>query len=33
VRLVGEHTEQWLAELRAAMASVEEVRARGPQVD
>ncbi len=31
VRLVGEHTEQWLSELRAAMASVEEVRARGPQ--
>jgi hypothetical protein len=33
VRLVGEHTEQWLSELRQAMASVEEVRARGPQVD
>jgi hypothetical protein len=33
VRLVGEHTEQWLSELREAMASVEEVRARGPQAD
>jgi hypothetical protein len=33
VRLVGEHTEQWLSELRQAMASVEEIRARGPQVD
>jgi hypothetical protein len=31
VRLVGEHAEEWLAELREAMASVEEVRARGPQ--
>jgi hypothetical protein len=31
VRLVGSHTEEWLAELRAAMASVEEVRTRGPQ--
>ena len=33
VRLVGAHTEEWLTELREAMASVEEVRARGPQVD
>jgi hypothetical protein len=31
VRLVGRNTEQWLTELREAMASVEEVRARGPQ--
>ncbi|OMQ13804.1 hypothetical protein A7K94_0221030 [Modestobacter sp. VKM Ac-2676] len=31
VRLVGQHADEWLAELRAAMASVEEVRARGPQ--
>ncbi len=31
VRLVGQHTEDWLAELRQAMASVDEVRARGPQ--
>ena len=32
VRLVGQHTDEWLAELRAAMASVEEVRGRGPTV-
>src|SRR4051794_35297109 len=32
VRLVGQHAEEWLTELREAMASVEEVRARGPQV-
>jgi hypothetical protein len=31
VRLVGQHADQWLTELRDAMASVEEVRARGPQ--
>jgi len=31
VRLVGQHTEDWLAELRTAMSSVDEVRARGPQ--
>ncbi|TFV62376.1 UNVERIFIED_ORG: hypothetical protein E4P37_17245 [Bacillus sp. AZ43] len=31
VRLVGRHTEDWLAELRAAMAAVEEVRGRGPR--
>jgi hypothetical protein len=32
VRLVGQHAEEWLGELRDAMASVEEVRARGPQL-
>jgi len=32
VRLVGEHTEEWLTELRRAMESVEEVRGRGPAV-
>ncbi|SFE19804.1 hypothetical protein [Blastococcus tunisiensis] len=32
VRLVGQHTEDWLTELRNAMASVEEVRGRGPDV-
>ena len=32
VRLVGQHADDWLAELREAMASVEEVRARGPQL-
>ena len=31
VRLVGRHAEDWLNELRDAMASVEEVRGRGPQ--
>jgi hypothetical protein len=31
VRLVGEHTDEWLTELREAMAHVEEVRARGPR--
>lgn len=30
VRLVGEHTEDWLGELREAMTRVEEVRRRGP---
>ena len=30
VRLVGTHTEDWLAELRAAMESVERVRRTGP---
>src|SRR3954470_4922579 len=32
VRLVGQHTDEWLTQLRDAMASVEEVRGRGPQV-
>ncbi len=32
VRLVGQHADAWLGELRDAMASVEEVRARGPQL-
>jgi hypothetical protein len=32
VRLVGQHAEEWLSQLREAMASVEEVRARGPEV-
>ena len=31
VRLVGEHAEEWLTQLREALAAVEEVRARGPQ--
>jgi hypothetical protein len=33
VRLVGQHADEWLAELRRAMESVEEVRGRGPQGD
>jgi hypothetical protein len=30
VRLVGEHGDQWLAELRVAMGTVEQLRRRGP---
>jgi hypothetical protein len=30
VKLVGQHEEQWLAELRTAMESVEKVRSKGP---
>jgi hypothetical protein len=33
VRLVGRNADAWLSELRDAMASVEEVRGRGPQAD
>lgn len=32
VKLVGEHTETWLAELREAMDSVDTLRAQGPQI-
>ncbi len=32
VRLVGEHTEDWLTELREAMTSVQRLRAEGPNV-
>jgi hypothetical protein len=32
VRLVGEHTEDWLAQLRDAMTSVQRLRTEGPQV-
>jgi hypothetical protein len=32
VRLVGQHADEWLTELREAMASVEEVRGRGPNL-
>jgi hypothetical protein len=31
VRLTGEHTDAWLAELRDALRRVEEVRSQGPQ--
>ena len=31
VRLVGTNADEWLAELRSAMAAVDEVRATGPQ--
>ncbi len=30
-RLVGEHEDSWLSDLRAALSRVEEVRAQGPQ--
>ena len=30
VRLVGEHADTWLAELREAMAEVDKLRAKGP---
>ena len=32
VRLVGEHTEDWLAELREAMTSVQRLRTDGPNL-
>ncbi|WP_132876062.1 hypothetical protein [Tamaricihabitans halophyticus] len=32
VRLVGEHTDEWLGELRAAMSKVDELRDRGPEL-
>lgn len=32
VRLVGQHTEDWLSELTAALAGVEEVKSAGPSV-
>ena len=31
VRLVAQHESDWIQELREAMSSVEEVRARGPR--
>ena len=31
VRLVGKHTEDWLAELRDALSAVRDVRDRGPE--
>ena len=30
VRLVGEHSDQWLTDLRSAMGAVDELRRRGP---
>jgi len=32
VRLVGEHTEDWLAKLRDAMTAVDDLRAQGPDL-
>lgn len=31
VRLVGEHSEQWLDQLREALQAVDELRRRGPE--
>jgi hypothetical protein len=30
VKLVGQHTEEWLADLRSAMTKVDELRRQGP---
>jgi hypothetical protein len=32
VTLVGEHTDEWLAGLRAAMSEVDKLRKEGPQL-
>jgi hypothetical protein len=32
VKLVGEHTEEWLAKLRSAMSAVDDLRAQGPDL-
>ena len=32
VRLVGQHADAWLTELRQAMQGVEELRRRGPEI-
>jgi len=32
VRLVGEHAEEWLDELRTAMSKVDDLRAKGPEL-
>jgi hypothetical protein len=32
VKLVGEHTEEWLAKLREAMSAVDDLRAEGPEL-
>jgi hypothetical protein len=32
VRLVGEHTEEWLSGLRTAMTEVDKLRAEGPNI-
>ncbi len=33
VKLVGEHTDSWLADLRNAMAEVDKLRTTGPDLD
>ena len=32
VKLVGEHTDEWLSSLRSAMADVDTLRAQGPEL-
>jgi hypothetical protein len=32
VKLVGEHTEEWLTKLRDAMSAVDDLRAEGPEL-
>ncbi|HEX5144530.1 MAG TPA: hypothetical protein VFW21_11750 [Mycobacterium sp.] len=32
VKLVGQHAEQWLTDLRSAMSAVDELRAQGPDL-
>ena len=32
VKLVGEHTEEWLGKLREAMSKVDDLRSEGPQL-
>ena len=32
VRLVGEHAESWLTELREAMSKVDDLRTKGPEL-
>jgi hypothetical protein len=32
VRLVGEHADEWLAKLREAMSTVDDLRAEGPEL-
>lgn len=32
VHLVGEHAQEWLEELKQAMATVDDLRARGPEL-
>ncbi|MDT5178272.1 MAG: hypothetical protein QOJ95_2470 [Mycobacterium sp.] len=32
VRLVGEHTDEWLGKLRDAMSKVDDLRAEGPEL-
>ena len=32
VRLAGQHSEEWLTELREAMKRVDDLRSEGPQI-